>query len=111
MTRLDKVKLILGIKDSSKNDLLNYFIESTEQKILNYCNREDFPRDLDNVLVEIVVDQYRQSNSGKVASVKRGDTQITYQNSNTGGADFIKNYKAELNRYRKVGTVCQKQKS
>ncbi len=111
--RLRKAKILLGIKDNSKNELLSFIFESVEQKILNYCNREDFPKELEFILIEIVCDQYKQSDTdgGKVASVKRGDTQITYQQSNfnaltgSGGADFIKNYKTQLNRYRKVGTV------
>lgn len=117
MTILEKVKLLLNAKGSSLDELLSFQIEIVSDKVKNYCNREDIPTGLENIIAEMVVDNYKSSGSGdggsggNVTSIKRGDTQITYgansfnMMTGAGGADFIKNYKPQLNRYRKVGTL------
>ncbi len=102
---LTMVKLLLGAEGSGNDELLSFLIESTTQKVLNYCNRPDLPKELELIIVEIVVEQFRNQNGEqRITSVKRGDTQISYQQSNI-GADFIKNYKAQLNKFRRVGTL------
>lgn len=109
---LEKIKELLWITGSEQDSLLSFILSTTSQKVKNYCNREDVPEGLELIIVEMVMEQYK-SNAGikDVAAIKRGDTQISYaqgafnQLTGAGGADFLKNYKAQLNRYRKVGTL------
>ena len=110
--KLERLKLILGIEGSDQDALLSFLLQSTERKILNYCNINELPAELEDVLIEITSDAYRarqrEMDEGKVAQVNIGDTTIQYSESNfnlmtgAGGTDFLKNYKAQLSRYRKL---------
>lgn len=113
MERLQKLKLVLGIQGSDEDDLLNYLLETTEQKILNYCNIKELPEELEDVLVDMTADVYRfrqrDMGEGRVSQINVGDTAISYSDSGNfnimtgaGGADFLKNYKAQLNRFRRM---------
>lgn len=113
MERLEKLKLILGIEGNDEDDLLNYLLESTEQMILNYCNISELPAELEDVLIAMTADMYRfrlrDMGVGKVSQMKIGDTTIQYSDSGNfnlmtgaGGADFLKNYKAQLHRFRRL---------
>lgn len=113
MERLERLKLILGIEGADQDALLTFLLQSTERKILNYCNIPELPAELEDVLVEITADAYRfrqrDVDEGKVSQMSIGDTTIQYsegENFNlmtgAGGADFLKNYKAQLSRYRKL---------
>ena len=49
---LEKTKLLLGIKDNSKDDILNYFIEANTDKILNVIDDAiDIPDNLQFIVV------------------------------------------------------------
>ena len=47
---LTHIKLLLRIVDESEDLILNYYINKVKQSILNYCNRTDFPVELNYVL-------------------------------------------------------------
>jgi len=78
-------------------------------KILIYCNREDFPEMLEDTAAQIAEDMIRAdmiSPSEKaVASVSRGDTSISYKDDSSvrqQTVDFMRNYEITLNRYKKM---------
>lgn len=127
---LSNVKLLLGIDDDSKDQILMYHIKSVIRKILNYCHREDFPEQLKEVATEMVIRQYKAwdsstSNagggivsggvSGVVSSITRGDFSISYDNSSDAQEssasalslatdDILIDYRGQLNAYRKMVT-------
>ena len=105
---LGNVKMLLGIADddTSKDKLINYYINSISTKILNYTHRTELPKELEHIVEEITVDKIKNSENGnKVKSIARGDTTITYADQNynkltgAGGADSINNYSNELDRF------------
>lgn len=116
---LKNLKLLLGQKGDENNDFLMLQLDTVVQKVLNYCHREDLPEGLELVVAEMTANVVRSSLSSqgesgeqKVVSIKRGDTTIQYSSGESynamtgaGGADFIKNYIAQLNAYRRLKTL------
>jgi len=69
--------MILGIKGNDEDDLLNYLLESTEKKILNYCNLKELPAELEDILIEMAA-RFYNSPDGVAASMKVGCTSVNY---------------------------------
>lgn len=121
MTRteqINRVKLLLGLTEI-KEDLTNLYFDIIEQRVKNYCHRDDVPPGLELIIVQMVVDYYRrtviategsEADAKSVKAITRGDTRIEYGLSEDstaagflGGIDeFIIEYYYQLNNYRKL---------
>ena len=73
---LEQIKILLGITDTESDALLGIMIDDARSAIISYLNRKDFPDGLNFAIREMVVKAYKESVSGGVASVNRGDTTI-----------------------------------
>ena len=112
MTQLEKLKRLLGIEltDTTKDFLLEFTLEDTEQIIKDYCNIKEIPIELNNTVLKMAIDLYRNENLGEedsslgsISSITEGDTSISYRSSATEFKDsLIEDYKAQLNRYRRL---------
>ncbi|MBU5440297.1 phage head-tail connector protein [Tissierella sp. MSJ-40] len=112
MTQLEKLKKLLGIplEDDSKDFLLEFTLEDVEQIIKDYCNIKEVPGELNNTMLRMAVDLYRNENLGEeesslgsVSSIADGDTTVSYKSSANEFKDTLtKDYKVQLNRYRKL---------
>lgn len=60
---LDKIKLLLGIKDNSKDELLNELITLCATPICNYIGEDELPLKLNSCLIEFVIVRYNRLNS------------------------------------------------
>lgn len=96
--RLEKLKMLLGIEGTNEDELLTFILESTEQKILNYCNIKSLPAELENVLIEMSANYYNTSD-GVPSSLQVGDTSVSYRKDED---SIIREYKAQLHRFRRV---------
>ncbi|PEL12672.1 phage head-tail connector protein [Bacillus sp. AFS017336] len=102
------VKILLGVSDSSKNAIINFYIESVTQKILNYCNITELPEELESIVVEKVVaimkNLIASEGNGPVKKITRGDTVIEYgtSNSDSSGSVILDDVKSQLNKFRRV---------
>ncbi len=94
---LEDIKSLLDIEDTSKDAKLNILINRTKQAVMNYCNRDDFPKELESIVVDYIVDE--SLNQTKVAN--QGSVSFKYQVSE---ADLRK-YEDQLARFRKVRVV------
>ena len=108
---LEKLKALLGIADESKDAVLDFIIEDVEETIKNYCQIEEVPQGLINTAYRMAMDLYRNENIGSedcalgsVSSITEGDTSTSFrQYADDNFKDTVlKNYKPQLNRYRKV---------
>ena len=113
---LTHIKLLLRIVDESQDLILNYYINKVKQSILNYCNRTDFPEELNYVLGDMVIDIYNQNNDsnsnldngvgGKVASISEDGRTVEFGSSVSLNQitlnDMLKLRKNELNNFRRV---------
>ncbi len=80
---LNKIKLRLGIEqnDTAHDDILLLMLDDALMAITIYCNRHTFPWQLEYVARSMVLNEFSKENGESVASIKRGDTQITYANT------------------------------
>ena len=96
MEMIDKIKILLGINDDSKDDLLALYIEQAQQEFMDYCRRDDIPTAANQVIIDLVVLRYnRQGTEG-------------YSGQSFSGVreDYLEGYpkaiEAAMGRYRKV---------
>jgi hypothetical protein len=109
---LDKLKRLLGIsiEDTTKDMLLQFAIDDTKELILSYCNLEELPIGTLNTAYRMAMDLYRNENLGNedsslgsISSISEGDTSVSYRSNTAEFKDsLLKNYKIQLNRYRKL---------
>ncbi|NFA59464.1 phage head-tail connector protein [Clostridium sporogenes] len=112
MTQLEKLKKLLGISldDDSKDFSLQFAIEDVEQTIRDYCHIKEIPEELNNTVLKMSMELYRNENLGEeesslgsISSINEGDTSISYRSSATEFKDsLVKDYKAKLHKYRKL---------
>jgi len=95
--------MLLGIEGTDEDELLTFILESTEQKILNYCNLKELPAELENVLIEMAA-RFYNSPDGVADSMKVGDTSVNYSTTKD-EQNIIHDYKAQLNRFRRLSWV------
>lgn len=110
LTRLEKLKLLLGIEEEEKDTILSFALMRTEDMICNYCRLHSVPKGLETLHLNMAMDLYRGENfgqeekEGNVKSITEGDVSVSFedtqQKENTA---FLNNYTAELDRYRKAG--------
>lgn len=131
MDKIEKVKLMLNYKDIS-DELLEWYFEVIEQRVLMYCHRDDIPYGLELIIIQMVADyannverikqvnlpENQDNTSNKsISSITRGDTTISYSDKNTSltsangikidysATEFVNDYKEHLIKYRKLKTI------
>lgn len=109
---LSTVKVLLGIKDNSKDTELTVYINLTKQSILNYCNRSDIPEALNYTLCQMCADTYKDITAsrttgevnGNVSSISEDGRSVSFSS----GAEFKTAVEdritrtTELNHYKKL---------
>lgn len=109
---LGKLKDLLGIskEDISQDSQLAFILEDVEETVKNHCHIKSVPEGLISTCYRMAVDLYRHERLGEgeapvtVTSISEGDTKTSF--SSAAGilqGSILKNYKAQLNRYRKTG--------
>ena len=110
--RLKTLKKLLGVKNDDNDEILLFTINSTIDIICNYCRFQNVPKELDNVVLNIAMDLYRSRNFGQqqiegtVKSITEGDVSVAFDTGNCmnlSTSDILKNYKIQLDRYRRMG--------
>lgn len=110
---LEKIKRLLGIAfdDTSQDIIIQFIIDDVTETILNYCNINQLPSGLYQTAYRMAIDLYRNESIGdtdapigSVASIKEGDTTTNFNKSvdDHFKDTLLKNYTAQLNRYRKL---------
>ncbi|MBW7649791.1 head-tail connector protein [Anoxybacillus sp. ST4] len=99
MASLENVKTLLGISDTSQDTLINLYLTRATSFVKNYCNIEEIPIELDEVIEDIAVYRYRMKGVENVKAESKGSLSETYRDSLPD--DII----AQLNQYRKVKFV------
>ena len=87
---LNRVETLLGVFDNS--NLVNEIIELTKEKILNYINEDELPRELEFILVELSIQRYNRIGSEGIASESVDGKSVSYE-------DDFEAYKPHLNFY------------
>lgn len=113
VNKLERLKKLLGIADDSKDEVLQFTIDNVMDMVLNYCNITEAPEKLENIILSMCVDKYRaeslgsETSQGAVKSISEGDVSVSYGSaysvSDNPGMEFLKGYKAQLDRFRRLG--------
>lgn len=130
MDKMEKARFLLReeVNKAVSNELLAFNFDLIEAEVLSYCNRLDFPVGLMLIVIKMVA-EYTQANYyqdkiakdieggklGKVTSVHRGDTTISYGDNakvteltspSFASVDgFVSNYNNRLVKYRKLRSL------
>ncbi len=130
MDKKEKARLLLReeVAKTVSDELLDFNFDLIEAEVLNYCNRIDFPVGLMLIVIKMVA-EYTQANyykeklakdeaegkAGKVSSIQRGDTTISYGDnakvtelgspSALSVDEFLSNYTNRIIKYRKIKTL------
>ncbi len=114
---LDNIKMLLGIADTSKDALINYYIDFYTKMILKYCHIDTLNGDLESIIEQIIVAKFggvgskgivsKQANSN-VKSMTRGDWSETYFSENEKSStskvldEYAIKYQGQLNLWRRL---------
>ena len=90
MLLLNRIKTLLGITDN--DELIYEIIELTKSKILNYINKEELPKELEFILVELSIQRYNRIGSEGISSESVDGKSVSYE-------DDFENYKTYLDDY------------
>lgn len=94
MTQLEKLKIRLGIRDNSEDDLLNMLLEDAEGEILDYTNRTILPDKAQALQRELAITYYNRMGSEGEASRSEGGVSVSYS------IEIPENIKKRLNSLR-----------
>lgn len=109
---LGKLKGLLGIpqEEIAQDFQLQFIIDDVEETVRNYCNIKKIPDGLTYTCYRMAVDLYRYDKPGEgdgpvaVTSIKEGDTSTSFAAmTDVLQGTILKDYKAQLNKYRKTG--------
>lgn len=77
---LEQIKIVLGITDTSKDNLINYYINSISSEVMNYCNLKSIPTNLEYFIQSKVISIFRyESNEYKgIKSLVEGDVKLEF---------------------------------
>ena len=105
---LDEIKLIVGISDNSKDNLIDYYINSITNDVKNYCNLSTIPSQLEMFVKKKVVSilRYELNEYKGIKSISEGDTKLEVAIENNGAESLVyslnDNNRKELRNFRKV---------
>lgn len=105
---INKLKKLLG--NSVDDTMVEFTLENVQEIVKNYCNITEIPTSLDNTILRMAIDLYRNEQLGDssnplvVKSISAGDTSTSFDVGGTTEftTSLLKDYKKQLNRYRKV---------
>ena len=87
---LNRIKTLLQIQDN--DELIHEIIEITNEKILNYINQEELPKELEFILIEMAVSRFNKIGSEGFSSESTDGKSISYE-------DDFEMYKQYLDDY------------
>lgn len=108
---LDRLKMLLGIKDNEQDSLLSFLIDDTINLILGYCRISILPRQLESLVPTIAADMYRHKGYGQAAepevvkSISEGGRSVAYAEKASDSdllTDYYKRLKPFVNRKGRV---------
>ena len=87
---LNRIKTLLQIQDN--DELIYEIVEITKEKILNYINEKELPKELEFILIELAVERYNRIGSEGIASESVDGKSVSYE-------DDFESYKHYLDDY------------
>lgn len=76
---IDNLKLILGIKDSSQDELLNLILEQTEARLCSKISQSEVPDELKYIVLEVAIIRFNKIGSEGVSSHSVEGESMTFE--------------------------------
>lgn len=115
------VKTLLG-DNAPADEVIEFYVQSTIERVTAYCNRNDIPDGLTNTVVEITLDRLTEVFGSKdaefgqarkvVRQARDGQQMVNYSTPlqmkgvSAMEGDFLQGYLTVLNRYRTMPGVA-----
>ena len=111
--KVETISMLLnGCPPSTNIKLIEYWLNSTEQLIKNYCNIETLPPELDNVLIELtclrIGNNSKGIGSGSAVATSMSDNgqSVSFGFKPNGisaeDQDLLSSYKQQLIKFRRL---------
>ena len=104
----EEIKLVLGIEDTSKDAVIDYYIKSVTHDIKNYCNLNSIPEALEMFIQKKVISilKFELNKHKGLKSILEGDTKLEFAIEGNGEESKIyslnDNDRKELRNFRKI---------
>lgn len=95
---LRKLKLLLGISDSSKDELLRVLLDYATEEVVNYTHNYEIDK-LENVIVNVAIWRFNRIKSEGLSSESFSGVSFSYN------TDYPDNIKKQLQAYRRICTL------
>lgn len=96
---LDKIKILLGLTDDSKDELLNILIALCKDEAIDFCNLKEYSSKLDSAIIAMVIERYNKMGTEGISSVSTNRINESYEN---GYSEIVL---SKLRKNRKVKCV------
>lgn len=112
--RLSRLKSVLGIEDTARDELLAFVLKTVEERILAYIRHDALPEGLERTAVLMAASYWKggglgsdQASPGPVTSVSRGDVSTSFAAPKEdvfglGGEDSFFGWRTTLDGYRRL---------
>lgn len=91
---LEKLKVRLGIKDFTQDDVLLVLLEDAQNEILDYCNRDVLLPKMESLQRELAIIYYNRQGSEGESSHSEGGMSVSYS------TEIPESIKSRLSSYR-----------
>lgn len=92
---LDKIKLLLGIADTNRDDLISLLLTTAEKRLLVLIGADTLPAALEPLVIDVAVARFNRIGSeGLTSHTVEGETQSFSEDDFAAYADEIKAYMA-----------------
>ena len=95
---LEKLKLLLGIKDNSKDPLLRILLDFTSEEVVNYTHNYELDK-LSNVILKLAVWKYNRMGTEGVDAENYSGVSFNYS------AEYPDHIKKQMQAYRRIQTI------
>ena len=96
---LEKIKVLMGIKDDAQDELLNILIALCKDEAIDFCNLKEYSTKLDSAIIAMVIERYNKMGTEGLSSVSTNGINESYEN---GYSEIIL---SKLRKNRKVKCV------
>ena len=93
---LNRIKTLLQIQDN--DELIYEIVEITKEKILNYINEKELPKELEFILIELAVERYNRIGSEGIASESVDGKSVSYEDNFESCKQYLDDYVSRSNK-------------
>ena len=87
---LNRIKTLLQIQDN--DELIYEIVEITKEKILNYINEKELPKELEFILVELSIERYNRIGSEGITSESVDGKNVSYEDNFESCKQYLDDY-------------------